>query len=153
MKFNKLADAWIMNLARDLQTQTWLPGALFMEFSVKNVIFACLKFSVNLWPTWISFSITVCPLSLSTGSFSFSVLSGKVMFRDVYFINKDMSIRCLLLHYSVVYSAFYIIHAYILILFYSTFNVFCVTEYKMVSLYSVGGKCITLSRNSMVSGL
>ncbi|KAM9476517.1 bridge-like lipid transfer protein family member 1 isoform 2-T2 [Clarias gariepinus] len=27
------------------------------------------------------------------GSFSFSVLSGKVMFRDVYFINKDMSIR------------------------------------------------------------
>lgn len=28
-----------------------------------------------------------------TGSFSFSVLSGKVMFRDVYFINEDMSIR------------------------------------------------------------
>ncbi|XP_061651565.1 bridge-like lipid transfer protein family member 1 [Phyllopteryx taeniolatus] len=27
------------------------------------------------------------------GSFSFSVLSGKVMFRDVYFINQDMSIR------------------------------------------------------------
>ncbi|XP_034153444.1 transmembrane protein KIAA1109 homolog isoform X3 [Esox lucius] len=27
------------------------------------------------------------------GSFSFSVLSGKVMFRDVYFINEDMSIR------------------------------------------------------------
>ncbi|MFT7806383.1 uncharacterized protein KIAA1109 homolog isoform X8 [Arapaima gigas] len=27
------------------------------------------------------------------GSFSFSVLSGKVMFRDVYYINKDMSIR------------------------------------------------------------
>ncbi|XP_072313657.1 bridge-like lipid transfer protein family member 1 [Eucyclogobius newberryi] len=27
------------------------------------------------------------------GSFSFSVLSGKVMFRDVYFINPDMSIR------------------------------------------------------------
>ncbi|KAG7510694.1 hypothetical protein JOB18_028724 [Solea senegalensis] len=27
------------------------------------------------------------------GSFSFSVLSGKIMFRDVYFINQDMSIR------------------------------------------------------------
>ncbi|XP_061600024.1 bridge-like lipid transfer protein family member 1 isoform X8 [Cololabis saira] len=27
------------------------------------------------------------------GSFSFSVLSGKVMFRDVYYINQDMSIR------------------------------------------------------------
>ncbi|XP_076830292.1 bridge-like lipid transfer protein family member 1 isoform X4 [Brachyhypopomus gauderio] len=27
------------------------------------------------------------------GSFSFSVLSGKVMFRDVYYINEDMSIR------------------------------------------------------------
>ncbi|XP_066575926.1 bridge-like lipid transfer protein family member 1 isoform X4 [Amia ocellicauda] len=27
------------------------------------------------------------------GSFSFSVLSGKVMFRDIYFINEDMSIR------------------------------------------------------------
>ncbi|XP_053700675.1 bridge-like lipid transfer protein family member 1 isoform X3 [Synchiropus splendidus] len=27
------------------------------------------------------------------GSFSFSVLSGKVMFRDVYYINRDMSIR------------------------------------------------------------
>lgn len=29
----------------------------------------------------------------SAGSFSFSVLSGKVMFRDVYYINQDMSIR------------------------------------------------------------
>lgn len=28
-----------------------------------------------------------------TGSFSFSVLSGKVMFRDVYYIDEDMSIR------------------------------------------------------------
>lgn len=40
------------------------------------------------------------------GSFSFSVLSGKVMFRDVYFINEDMSIRyscntcsCVLFHF------------------------------------------------------
>ncbi|XP_035387616.1 transmembrane protein KIAA1109 homolog isoform X4 [Electrophorus electricus] len=30
---------------------------------------------------------------LHIGSFSFSVLSGKVMFRDVYYINEDMSIR------------------------------------------------------------
>ncbi|KAG9339853.1 hypothetical protein JZ751_022356 [Albula glossodonta] len=30
---------------------------------------------------------------LLMGSFSFSVLSGKVMFRDVYYINEDMSIR------------------------------------------------------------
>jgi len=28
-----------------------------------------------------------------TGSFSVSVLSGKVMFRDVYFITKDYSVR------------------------------------------------------------
>lgn len=34
-------------------------------------------------------------MSSFTGSFSFSVLSGKVMFRDVYYINQDMSIRWL----------------------------------------------------------
>ncbi len=38
-------------------------------------------------------SVTLNVSDASTGSFSFSVLSGKVMFRDVYFINQDMSIR------------------------------------------------------------
>lgn len=47
-----------------------------------------------------SVSLVVCSAAfnddcvfLLAGSFSFSVLSGKVMFRDVYYINKDMSIR------------------------------------------------------------
>lgn len=47
-----------------------------------------------------------------TGSFSFSVLSGKVMFRDVYFINEDMSIR-----YTDTLQLF--VHYLNLILFYS----------------------------------
>lgn len=45
-----------------------------------------------------------------TGSFSFSVLSGKVMFRDVYFINEDMSIRYT---HSITYNCPFLFHSYL----------------------------------------